>query len=386
MLKSNEENFMHILISPNAFKHSISAWEAAKAIKIGFEKSKLGAFCTIFPIADGGNGTMELCVEKLEGVYKKAEVHDPLGRKINSKYGYIPSSKTAVIEMAEASGIHLLSHQERDPFKASTYGTGELIIDALNSGAEKVIIGVGGSATVDAGVGMLQALGVEFTDQNNQVIPPGKLELDRISFFNLSNLDHRIEKLKIIVACDVNNPLLGENGAARVFGPQKGASNADIEILEKNLESFNSLIIKNLNKNVASLPKGGAAGGISASLHAFFGAELVNGLEYLLNLTNYSSELTKADLVISAEGKVDSQTLEGKGPFALAQIAREHKIPVIIFAGQVTSDLNLQSFENIEAILPICPGPVSLEEALENAESNLTRTAEHIGNILNLSF
>lgn len=376
---------MHILISPNAFKHSISAFEAAKAIKIGFEKSRLNSSFSIFPIADGGNGTMELCVEKLQGIYKKSEVHDPLGRKIVSTFGYIPSSKTAVIEMAEASGIHLLSHQERNPFKANTYGTGELMLKALDEGAEIIIIGVGGSATVDAGVGMLQALGVEFFDHNQILIGPGNLELDNISSFDLSKLDQRMRKIKIVVACDVNNPLLGENGAARVFGPQKGASEEEVEMLEKNLESFNTLIKDILKKDVGLMPKGGAAGGISAALYAFFNAELVNGLEYLLELTNYKNELAKADLIISAEGKVDSQTLEGKGPFALAQIANDHKIPVIIFSGQVSKDLDLQSFKNIEAIIPICPGPVSLDEALENTEINLIRTAEHIGNILNLS-
>lgn len=376
---------MNILIAPNAFKHALSSFQVAEMIEKGFAKSKLSGIFTIFPIADGGNGTLDLIVHKLGAEIIHKEVSDPLGRKILSRFGYIASSKTAVIEMAEASGIHLLNDEERNPLIASSYGTGELMKHALEMGAKKIILGLGGSASIDGGAGILQALGAKLLDEKGKEVARGGGSLEQLATIDTKDLSQEIKNCEIIVACDVNSPLLGKNGAATVFGPQKGASHKDVIKLERGLKKFSEIIFKDFKSDVANLPAGGAAGGISAGLFGVLNAKLVNGLEYLLDLTKFEKVLKESDLLITAEGKFDMQTIEGKGPFGVAQMAKNNNVPVIVFAGQVSEDINVKKIDAIEAIFSISKGPNSLQEAILNTGDNLKYLAEQVGNIIHMA-
>jgi glycerate kinase len=375
---------MHIIIAPNTFKHSLSTFEVAAAIKSGFEKSGLDATYTIFPIADGGEGVTDILVRHLSGDEQSVTVQDPLGRLINTSFGLINKGKTAVIELARASGLRWLQNQELNPMQASTFGTGQLILKALDLGVRDFVIGLGNSATVDGGAGLLQALGVKLTDEQGKPIAPGAAGLGKLHHIELKELDSRIAESTFTVVCDVENPLLGESGAARVFGPQKGADPAMVEELENYLSGFNYLVKKNLKKDMAALVHGGAAGGTAAALAVFLNAKLVPGVEYIVNLTGFTQALPHADLLVTAEGGLDKQTLAGKGPYGVARLAKAHQIPVITLAGQIPADLDLSLFEYFDAVIPIGAGPVSLEEAIKNTAVNLSRTAWQIGNILRL--
>lgn len=373
---------MQILIAPNAFKHSLTAEEAASAIKEGFAKSKLPCKCECFPVGDGGDGTAALIIKKCDGVLEKSEVLDPLGRKIHTQFGVIDKGKTAVIEMADASGIRLLKQEELDPLIANSYGTGEQIKQALDKGVEKIIVGMGGSATVDGGVGILKALGVRFLDGNGQelgVVPQDLIHLDNI---DLSGLDERIKKTEIVVLCDVNNLLLGENGAAATFGPQKGASPEAVVRLNTALARLSEFTLTSTKKDMSATKYGGTAGGAAAGLFAFLDAKLVNGIEYFLDITDFNAALDKADLVITGEGSIDEQTLQGKGPFGVAARAKLKNLPVIGLAGKIPLAENPRLSEYFDALLAISHEPLSLPDALKFTASNLTRTAIAIGNLL----
>jgi glycerate kinase len=375
---------MHILISPNAFKDSLKADEVAQAIKKGFLKSNLVCTCECFPIGDGGDGTASLLIERCNGTFVNTRVRDALGRKINTTYGLIDDGKTAVIEMANATGIRLLQQEELKPLSATSFGTGEQIKLALGKGVNKIIIGMGGSATVDGGVGILKALGVRFLDEEGDELLILPEDLVNLTSIDVSGLDERVLNCEVVVLCDVENPLLGKQGAAAVFGPQKGASSDDIEKLNKSLLKLSKIILKATGKDISQLKHGGSAGGAAAGLYALLNAQLVNGIDYFLDFTSFNASLENADLLITGEGSIDEQTLQGKGPFGVAYRAKLKSLPVIAFAGNVplteTSKLN----PYFDALIPITHRPISLREALPSTEANIIRTARMTGNLLAL--
>jgi glycerate 2-kinase len=376
---------MHILISPNTFKHSLAAEEAAFAIREGLIQSKLDCDCECFPIGDGGDGTAELIIKKCGGEWVDTPVHYPFGKKINTSFGLIDKGKTAVIEMADASGLRLPKQDELNPLKALSTGTGEQVKIALDKGAEKIIIGMGGSATVDGGVGILKALGIRFLDAAGAGLPglPGSLtELDSI---DLSGLDKRILRSELVVLCDVDNLLLGHHGAAAMFGPQKGASAEGVQQLDAALAKFSAVALQQTGKNMASVKYGGTAGGASAGLYAFLNAKLVNGIDYFLHLTGFDKALEKADLIITGEGSIDEQTLQGKGPFGVAFRAKEKGLPVIGLAGKVPLEKNETLQKYFDVLMSIGHQPFDLPTALAATRSNLIRTAAEIGNLLAIS-
>ena len=328
---------MHILIAPNAFKNSLNATAAAEAIRQGLQRSRLKCTCECFPVGDGGDGTATLLIQKCVGTIVPAEVRDPLGRKIRAGFGLIDRGRTAVIEMADASGLRLLRRGEYDPLRANTFGTGELIQRALNKGVNKIIIGIGGSATVDGGTGILRALGVRFLGANGEILSSLPADLPRLESINVSGLDQRIPRCALTVLCDVENPLLGEAGAAKVFGPQKGATGPVIEKLEAALTKLRDVVRRQTGHDLAAVKRGGAAGGVAAGLQALLNAKLVNGIDHFLDVTAFDEALQKADLVITGEGRMDEQTLRGKGPFGVALRAKKKNISVIGLGGRVES-------------------------------------------------
>lgn len=376
---------MHVIIAPNTFKNSLSAFDVAEAIKAGFVKSGLAASYTLFPIADGGEGITDILVRQLNGHLAPAKVQDALGREIKTSYGLIKNNTTAVIELARASGLSWLKKEELDPLRASTFGTGQLIIQALDKGIRHLVMGLGNSATIDGGMGMLTALGVRFLNKDGQLIKPGAGGLINLHTIDLSELDERLQDCGITVACDVENTLLGETGAAQVFGPQKGANPETVLLLEQGLTRLNQVVKEQLGIDMAGILHGGAAGGTAATLSAILKAQLVPGVDYLMDLTGFADFLSKADLLVTAEGGLDEQTLAGKGPYGVARRAKAKNIPVIALAGQIPATLDLARFKYFDAVFPIGTGPVALEEAILQTSKNLTRTAWQIGNLLQLS-
>lgn len=376
---------MHILIAPNAFKHSLTANETADAIQEGLKRSGLNFTSECFPIADGGDGTGHLIVEKCEGVWHEYEVHDPLGRLIKASLGILDQGKTAVIEMADASGIRLLNPEERSPLMASSFGTGELIRFALDRQVEKIIIGLGGSATVDGGIGILSALGMKFRDADGLELAALPLNMARFRQIDSIAFDERILKCQITVLCDVDNLLLGEQGSAAVFGPQKGASPEDVKFLDLALANLSDLAFKSTGIEMNEIIHGGAAGGIAATLRAFLNAELVNGGEHFLQITGFKESLKNANLLITGEGSLDEQTLQGKGPFAVAKYAKEKGIPVIGLAGKVPLQDHPEMNKYFDLLFAIGNQPTDLETAMKYTASNLIRTSLTVGRFLSLS-
>lgn len=376
---------MHILIAPNAFKHSLTANETADAIQEGLKRSGLNFTSECFPIADGGDGTGHLIVEKCGGVWHEYEVHDPLGRVIKASLGITDQGKTAVIEMADASGIRLLNPEERSPLMASSFGTGQLIRFALDRQVEKIIIGLGGSATVDGGIGILSALGMKFRDADGLELAALPLNMSRFRQIDSSVFDERVLQCQITVLCDVDNLLLGEQGSAAVFGPQKGASPQDVKFLDLGLTNLSDLALKSTGIEMNEIIHGGAAGGIAATLRAFLNAELVNGGEHFLQITGFKESLKTADLLITGEGSLDEQTLQGKGPFAVAKYAKKKGIPVIGLAGKVPLVDHPEMNKYFDLLLAIGNQPTDLETAMKYTASNLIRTSITVGRFLSLS-
>jgi len=373
---------MQILIAPNAFKNSLNALDVAKAIGEGLQESKLNCCFEYFPVGDGGDGTADLIVQKHKGTVIIAEVHDALGRDIQSSFGLIDNGHTAVIELADASGIRLLQPGELDPLHTTTSGTGELVKSALDKAVNKIIIGIGGSATVDAGTGMLQALGIRFLNSENEILEGLPESLVHLAAIDLSGLDKRILGCELIILCDVENKLLGETGAAKMFGPQKGASVKVVQKLEQALTKLRDIAFRETGADMAAITHGGAAGGVAAGLAVFCNAKLVNGIDYFLFTTGFDEALQKADLVITGEGSIDTQTLRGKGPYGVAVRAKEKNIPVIGIAGKVplTADAQLQKY--FDVLVAINNEPCEIEAAISNTKDNLIRTGKAIGELL----
>jgi glycerate kinase len=376
---------MHILIAPNAFKNSLDATGVAAAINEGLQQSKLRCTTHCFPVGDGGDGTGGLILQHCNGVIIPAKVHDPLGTKINSSFGLIDDGKTAVIELANASGIRLLKPNELDPLHSSSYGTGELILHALDKKVNKIILCIGGSATVDGAVGMLQALDFRFLNKQGKEsgnIPKSLAELDSI---NSSSIDKRILQCELVVLCDVENHLLGKEGAAAVFGPQKGASTAVVKKLEASLSKLRDIVLKQTGIDMATMRYGGAAGGVAAGLAALLNAQLVHGIDNFLSLTGFDIALEKADLVITGEGSIDIQTLQGKGPFGVAQRAKKKGLPVIGLAGKVPLETNESLQQYFDLLLSINHEPMDISKAMQHTRSNLIRTGRAVGDMLALA-
>lgn len=373
---------MHILIAPNAFKNSLDATAAAEAIREGLQQSKLKCTCECFPVGDGGDGTAALLIQKCGGTIVPVEVHDPLGRKIRAAFGLIDNGNTAIIEMADASGLRLLRREEFDPLHTNTFGTGELIKCALDKGVSKIIIGIGGSATVDGGTGVLQALGVRFLGAGGKALSNLPENLADLESIDLSGLDRRILPCALTVLCDVENSLLGEQGAAKVFGPQKGASGQVIEKLEAALAKLRDVVFRQTGRDLAAIKHGGAAGGVAAGLQGFLNATLVKGIDHFLDITGFEDALQKTDLVITGEGSIDEQTMRGKGPFGVASRARKKNIPVIGLAGRVALEADAPLRQYFVQLLAIGHGSVELDKAVQNTAPDLRRTAKELGNRL----
>jgi glycerate kinase len=375
---------MRIIIAPNAFKGSLTAGEAAQCIAKGLKKSQLSCTLQLIPIADGGDGTAHLISKKLAAKSIRAVVHDPLGKKTDAGYGWVSKSKTAIIELADASGLRLLDPSKLNPLKSNTRGTGELIKSALNKGAKKIILCIGGSATIDGASGLLNELGVKFLDKYaNKIkeLPKGLLALNQV---DVSSIDSRLKDCEVILLCDVSNKLLGKNGAAAVFGPQKGADEKEAALLERCLCHLTKIVKKDTGIDMNSFRYGGSAGGVAAGMAALANAKLLPGISYYLDIAEFENELKNADLLITAEGKYDSQTLEGKGPYGVAEKAWQYKVPVILLAGQVPLEASKHLHNYFDAIFPISYAPVSVKEAMKNTGADLDRTAMELGNVLAL--
>ena len=381
-------NLEKIVIAPDSFKESMSAKEASEAIMRGFAKVYPLATTdyTLIPMADGGEGTTEALSEALQAERVTAEVHDPLMREIMSSYAYATDRQTAIIEMASASGLDLLTPDERNPARTSSYGTGELIQDALDRGATRIILGIGGSATNDGGVGMLRALGVHFLDDQHQPIKHGGAALADIQTIDTSQLDDRLKQVDITVACDVRNPLLGKDGATYTYGRQKGADDALLSQLEAALAHYHSQISTHLSQDVKNIPGAGAAGGLGTALLAFLHAELTPGIEVVLQETNFEHHVKDADLVITGEGQMYYQSIYGKTPIGVAQVAQLHSVPVIAINGVLGDGYQAVYEHGIAAAFSILQRNVSLDTALKNGPLNLEYTSENVARILNLSY
>lgn len=373
---------MKILIAANGFKHSLTASQACAAIQQGLRQSGLQASCQLLPIADGGNGTLDVFLAA-GGQRIRIEVLNPLLRPIQADYGLLPDGQTAIIEMAQASGLELLAPHELNPLIASSYGAGQLMADALARGVKRIIIGLGGSATVDGGMGCLQALGLRLLDVNGNEVRPGGGHLNDIARVDDSGLVDW-EDIDIIIASDVDNPTLGEKGAARVFGPQKGADPAMIEILEQNLRHCFTILFEQRGIDLRQVKGGGAAGAFAAGLMAFFSCKMTAGIELALEHNCFAEHLKDSDLVITGEGQIDAQTIDGKAPIGVARLAREHGLPTIALVGGINLDERRLHEAGIQAVFPIVDKPMSLQDALDNAEDLLRRAALRLGYMLQI--
>lgn len=377
---------MKIVIAPDSFKGSLTSLRAAQVIKKGLSRALPGVKYLLLPVSDGGEGLVEVLSSALGGRKVWCGVSGPLGRPVRASFLILPDAaatpKTAVVEMAQASGLSLLKPSERNPLLASTYGTGQLIAEALKNGVGRVIVGVGGSATVDGGLGMARALGVRFLDKSGAEIPEGGGGLERLVRIDLSGLNPAVRKTEILVASDVTNPLIGKDGAANIFGPQKGATPGQVKILDRNLASFACIIRRDLGKEVSFLSGAGAAGGLGAGLYAFLDAEIKSGINLVLNLLNFSGKAKGADLIVTAEGRIDGQVKFGKALFGLGKIAQKLKIPLVAFCGSYSQDAFKLHSSGITAFFSIMPGPCPLPEAMENGEEFLLATSAEVGFLL----
>ncbi|KIS44976.1 glycerate 2-kinase [Kosakonia radicincitans] len=369
---------MKIVIAPDSYKESLSATEVAQAIEKGFREIFPDAHYVSVPVADGGEGTVEAMIAATQGTVHTAHVTGPLGNDVDARWGMSGDGKTAFIEMAAASGLALVPPELRNPLITTSRGTGELILHALEHGATNIIIGIGGSATNDGGAGMVQALGARLTDANGTEIGYGGGSLMSLNAIDISGLDPRLSDCTIRVACDVTNPLIGEQGASRIFGPQKGATEALIVELDRNLGHYADVIKKSLRVDVKEVPGSGAAGGMGAALMAFLGAELRSGIEIVTQALNLEEHIHDCSLVVTGEGRIDSQSIHGKVPVGVAHVAKKYHKPVIGIAGSLTSDVGVVHQYGIDAVFSVLTGITTLEEAFRGAFDNIYRASRNI--------
>ncbi|MFB1099176.1 glycerate kinase [Terribacillus sp. JSM ZJ617] len=357
---------MKILIAIDSFKGSVSSKEGSEAIALGVKDVYPEAEILSLPLADGGEGTIEALVQATEGNIVEKEVIGPLRNKVTAKYGILSDKRTAVIEVAEACGLPLVPYNQRNPLITTSYGVGELILDALDNGCRKFVIGLGGSATNDGGVGMLRALGFRFLNKHGEEVGIDGKALIEVRKIDLARIDNRLKECEFKVACDVNNPLCGPKGASYIFGPQKGATTQMVEELDKGLKHFADIVFQELGKDIHNKPGTGAAGGLGAACLGFLNATLKSGIDLILETLEMEKYLHNANFVITGEGKLDGQTSMGKAPLGIAQLASEFKIPVLALAGGVTEETAVLNELGVTSYFSIVNAPMELEEAMDS--------------------
>ena len=364
---------MKFVLAPDSFKESMTAAEAVAAMERGIRSVFPDAVSVAAPMADGGEGTVDALVAALDGTLETIEVQDALGRTVQAGYGYVAAEELAIIEIAAAAGIDLVAVPDRDPRVASSFGVGQLVADALDRGARRFIVGLGGSVTNDGGAGMLRALGARLLDADARELPDGGAALARLSRIDLAGFDPRLAAATFRIASDVTNPLLGPDGASRVFGPQKGADEAAVAELDAALGRYAAVVQATTGREVATLAGAGAAGGLGAALLAFFDATMQRGVDMVSEATRLDEAMAGADVVFTGEGSIDAQTLGGKTPLGVAETATRHRIPVIAFAGRVGEGAEVLYEHGFAALVPIVPGTCTLAEALAAGAANLER-------------
>ncbi|EOY5382508.1 glycerate kinase [Cronobacter dublinensis] len=367
-----------IVIAPDSFKESLSAMDVATAIEAGFREIYPQATYVRLPMADGGEGTVEAMVAATGGHIVQVPVTGPLGNRVEGFYGVLGDGETAVIEMAAASGLHLVPPAQRDPRITTSFGTGELILAALDSGVKAIIIGIGGSATNDGGAGMMQALGARFLDSQQRGLLPGGASLAALEHIEMSGLDPRLAHTTFTVACDVDNPLCGAKGASAIFGPQKGATPEMVAQLDAALRRFGTTLEAVTGKRIISAPGAGAAGGMGAALLGMLNAQLRPGIDIVTQTLGLAQAVRDADLVITGEGRLDSQSIHGKTPVGVARVAKQFQRPVVAIAGSLTPDYQVVHEHGIDAAFSVLDRIVTLEEALDDAARNLRVTARNV--------
>lgn len=375
---------MKFVLAPDSFKESMTSKQACEAMERGIKKIFKDAQCIQVPMADGGEGTVEALVCATGGTLHQITVTDPLGNSIKSDFGVLGNGKTAVIEMAKASGIQLVKREDRNPLITTTYGTGELIKAALDQGSKHIVIGIGGSATNDGGAGMVQALGGKLLDEQGNQIGFGGGELSKIKTIDLTGLDARLKEVVIEVACDVTNPLIGKTGASAIFGPQKGATPEMVAHLDANLTHYANVIKMATGKEIAQVEGAGAAGGLGGALLAFLNAKLERGIELVIKHTELANKVQGADFVFTGEGAIDEQTKFGKTPMGVAQVSKKHGAKVIVFAGKIGQGTENLYPVGIDAIFGILTGVTTLDEALALGEKNIEIASENVARLIQI--
>ncbi|TQP03788.1 glycerate kinase [Vibrio cholerae] len=376
---------MKVVIAPDSFKESLTAKQVCDAIQAGLARVWHDAKFVAIPVADGGEGTVQSLVDATQGRLVEVKVMGPQGKRVEAFYGMLGDNQTAVIEMAAASGLHHVPLVQRDPKLTTSFGTGELIRHALDQGVTKLIIGLGGSATNDGGVGMLAALGARFTNADGDPIQLTGGGLRELTHIDLQDFDPRLQNCDILVACDVNNPLCGDKGASAVFGPQKGATPEDVQLLDGVLRQFGLLTEKVTGKMVLESAGAGAAGGMGAALFAYTQARLRPGIEIVLETVQLAYQVSDADLVITGEGRIDSQTVHGKTPMGVAKVAKRFDVPVLALCGCTGDNYQAVYQCGIDAVFAAVPRAMSLEDALKESDFNLADLAENVARLWVLS-
>jgi len=376
---------MKIVIAPDSYKESLSAMEVATQIEAGFREIFPDAEYVKLPVADGGEGTVDAMVDATNGRKISLSVTGPLGSPVHAEFGLLGNGHCAVIEMAAASGLECLPIENRNPLVTTTFGTGELILAALDLGVTDFIIGLGGSATNDGGAGMIEALGVSLYDTNRQPIGRGGQCLSGLVSIDLSGMDPRLAECRFTVACDVTNPLTGSQGASAVFGPQKGATPDMVSLLDNNLKHYADVIRRQLGKNVEQTAGAGAAGGLGAAFLAFLNAELCPGIEIVTKAVGLDAAVKDADLVITGEGRIDSQSVKGKVPIGVARVAKRYQKPVIGIAGSLSQDVDIVYEHGLDAVFSVLNKVCSLDEALADAAFNVRLTARNVAATFRIS-
>ncbi len=375
---------MKVVIAIDSFKGSLSSIEAGMAAKNGILKAKPDAEVIVKPLADGGEGTVDALIEGLDGDRIDITVTGPMSTPVSCYYGLLKETNTAVMEMASAAGITLVPDAEKNPLLATTYGVGEMIKDAMERGCRNFIIGIGGSATNDGGIGMLKALGFTFSDKNGEDVGEGGQALAKIASIGTQNRHPLISECTFRVACDVNNPLCGENGATYIYGPQKGVTDNLKKELDAGMANFAKITADSLGQDNSNAAGAGAAGGLGFAFLSYIGAELTPGIELLLDATGLENELNDADVVVTGEGRLDHQTAMGKAPVGVARLAKKHGAKVAAFAGAVTEGAAACNDAGIDAFFPIVRGVTTLEDAMkkENAQKNMAAAVEQVFRLL----
>ncbi|EGR4148847.1 TPA: glycerate kinase [Vibrio cholerae] len=376
---------MKVVIAPDSFKESLTAKQVCDAIQAGLARVWHDAKFVAIPVADGGEGTVQSLVDATQGRLVEVKVMGPQGKRVEAFYGMLGDNQTAVIEMAAASGLHHVPLAQRDPKLTTSFGTGELIRHALDQGVTKLIIGLGGSATNDGGVGMLAALGARFTNADGDPIQLTGGGLRELTHIDLQDFDPRLQNCDILVACDVNNPLCGDKGASAVFGPQKGATPEDVQLLDGALRQFGLLTEKVTGNMVLESAGAGAAGGMGAALLAYTQARLRPGIEIVLETVQLAHQVSDADLVITGEGRIDSQTVHGKTPMGVAKVAKRFDVPVLALCGCTGDNYQAVYQCGIDAVFAAVPRAMSLENALKESDFNLADLAENVARLWVLS-